>query len=356
MRAALRPLAPAALPALIVMLIALAPLAAPRLIAPRAAASPASLALPARPEAPEAPAASPSPSSAPDPRAAPDPAPGDAAIARAWLQAEGPSLASDLAGADGQAALGEPVQVHRWSTGFLDGSAPEDPLPAAALWAAPILVDGEPVGAIAVIVADSTAQGTTIEDGLLAAALVEAAPGRATAPGASQAPPAARAHPTSPAPASTAAAPPTEAQGAIIVLGRSTDWYLVSGGRVRAASHGAQAMLAGPISLRDYSAAILQRSQTTPPAPAPAIGKGEDSSLSAHQQAEVSAAVAIGLLLIILTVRRERRILAPARPPARTRPRRAPEPIRPDRAPAKRGDDAPETTKTPEMARTPEQP
>ncbi|WP_366181177.1 hypothetical protein ABXS69_03445 [Actinomyces timonensis] len=337
MRAALRLLAPAALTVLIVMLIA-----------PRAAASPE---LPARPAAPEA--LAPSPSSAPDPRAAADPAPGDDGIARAWLQAQGPSLASGLAAADGQAALGEPVQVHRWSAGFLDGSAPEAPLPAAALWAAPVLVDGDPVGAIVVIVADSTAEGTTIEDGLLAAALVEAASPRAAAP-ASQAPSTARTRPTSPAPSSTSAAPPSEAQGAIIVLGQSTDWYLVSGGQVRAASHGAQAMLAGPISLRDYSAAILQRSQTTPPAPA--IGKGEDSALSPDQQAEVAVAVAIGLLLIILTVRRERRVLAPSRPPARTRPWRAPAPVRPDRAPAKQDDDAPETIKTPEMARTPEQP
>ncbi|GGO96516.1 hypothetical protein [Actinomyces gaoshouyii] len=329
MRGVLRLLALSALP----VLIALAPLAASRLlIVPRAAASPAP---PVRPTAPVAPTSSSSLSTVLDPHAAADPAPGDDGIARAWLRAQGPSLASSFAAADGRAALGEPVQAHRWSTGFLDGSAPEAPLPAAALWAAPVLVDGDPVGAIAVIVTASTAQGTAIEDGLLAAALVEAASARTIADAASQ-------------------ALPSDAQGAIIVLGHSTDWYLVSGGRVRAASHGAQAVLAGPISLRDYSAAILQRSHTT--SPAPVIGKAEDSSLSPDQQAQVAAAVVIGLLLIIITVRRERRILSPARPPARSRPWRAAEPVRPDRAPAKQHDGAPETTKTPEMARTPEQP
>ncbi|GAV94544.1 major facilitator superfamily transporter [Actinomyces denticolens] len=113
-------------------------------------------------------------------------------------------------------------------------------------------------------------------------------------------------------------------------------------------------MLAGPISLRDYSTALLQRSRAA--TTAPAVGSGEDSALSSDQQAEVAAAVGIGVLLIIITVRRERRILAPARPPARTRPRRTAGIARPDRAPARQGDDAPEMTRTPEMARTPEQP
>lgn len=341
MRTAARLLAPAAIPALIVMLMVVAPLAASRLlITPRAAASPVP---PAHRPTPTAPAA---PSSAPDPHAAADPAPGDEAVAASWLRAEGPSLASSLA-AGGSAAFGEPTQVHRWSSGFLDGSAPDAPLPAAALWAAPVLVDGNPIGAIAVIVADSTAQGITIEDEILAAALVEAASSRPTAPAVP------RTTPAAPTP-SAGAALPSGPQGAVIVLGQSTDWYVVSGDRARAASHGAQAMLAGPISLRDYSTALLQRSRAA--TTAPAVGSGEDSALSSDQQAEVAAAVGIGVLLIIITVRRERRILAPARPPARTRPRRTAGIARPDRAPARQGDDAPEMTRTPEMARTPEQP
>jgi len=337
------------IPALIAVLMVLAPLAAARLlIAPRAAASPA---LPARSTTPTAPASS---STIPDLHAAADPAPGDEAIARAWLQDQGPSLASGMAASGGSATLGQPAQVHRWSTGFLDGSAPEAPLPAAALWVAPVLVDDDPIGAIAVVVADSTAQGAPVEDELLAAALLETASPQASAPGSTQAPPTARTPSASPSPTSTGSASPSGAQGTVIVLGQSTDWYVVSGGQARAASHGAQEMLAGPISLDDYSAVILQRSHGT--TPAPAVGsKGEDSVLSSDQQAEVAAAVGLGLLLIVMTVRRERRVLAPTRPPAKPRRWRTAEVARPDQAP-KRGEGSAEDAKTPEMARTPEQP
>ena len=331
------------IPALVVVLMMLAPLAAARLlIAPSAAASPA------RPTAPA------SSSTIPDLHAAADPAPGDEAIARAWLQDQGSSLASGMAASGASTTLGQPAQVHRWSTGFLDGSAPEAPLPAAALWVSPVLADGDPIGAIAVVVADSTAQGAPVEDELLAAALLETASPQASAPGSTQAPPTARTPSASPSPTSTGSASPSGAQGTVIVLGQSTDWYVVSGGQARAASHGAQEMLAGPISLDDYSAVILQRSHGT--TPAPAVGsKGEDSVLSSDQQAEVAAAVGLGLLLIVITVRRERRVLAPTRPPAKPRRWRTAEVARPDQAP-KRGEGSAEDAKTPEMARTPEQP
>lgn len=197
---------------------------------------------------------------------------------QAWIDGEGDELVAARIG--GQASVGPLVRLRTWAPGFLDGTEP-DAAPVQSLsWMAVVDVEHQPTALLVVTADGDGAEGILLEDAELAGAVTSVVPVASLV-------------------RDETGLPQGEAA-----------WYAVANGTVTALNDQAASLLAGPVPLSVYSVAVRERIAQGSASPAPAAASaGDDGSM----WTTVGVAVLIGVLVLAVTVRHERRVLAPLR-------------------------------------------
>ncbi|MDO4242508.1 MAG: hypothetical protein Q4C85_01870 [Actinomyces sp.] len=211
-----------------------------------------------------------------------------AALAQTWADDQGADLVARSLGAG--ASTGPLVQAHVWASGFLDGTSPyAAPLPEP-VWAAAVEVDGEPTAVLVVRVeADGPSDdaggvsGVLVSDQSLATGLVGLDPQAVLVREA------------------------VDSGG----ISREDAWYAVSKRTVSALGSTASAQLAGAVPMVTYAAVLRDRSTPTATTVEPSGADEGDSDLMVWVTS--GGVVLIGLAILLLTIRHERRVMAPLR-------------------------------------------
>ncbi|BDA64876.1 hypothetical protein [Actinomyces capricornis] len=230
---------------------------------------------PGTPETPQAPGPDQAaPSSEGTPQAG-FPADDPRARAQAWMNQEGVTQVRQHTGEQGEVSVGEPVAVHAWAPGFLDGSQPQAPPVETGSWAAPVTAGGEPAGVLLVSVDGEEVTGEVEEDKTLAMDLASTTTG-------------------------------------MVVHDSSADaWYSVSGQTVTALGSRAASLLAGPVDLVEYGHVLRERAEARPTASPPPAVQPESGDWAVW--GPVLGVVAVGVITVVVTIRHERKVTAPLR-------------------------------------------
>ncbi|MBO3724437.1 hypothetical protein J5X07_05230 [Actinomyces bowdenii] len=195
--------------------------------------------------------------------------------AQEWMNQEGITQVRQHTGEQGEVSVGEPVAVHAWDPGFLDGSRPEARPVATGSWAAPVTAGGEPAGVLLVSVDGEQITGEVEEDKTLAMDMAAATTG-------------------------------------IVVHDSSADaWYSVSGQTVTALGTRAASLLAGPVDLVEYGHVLRERAEAHPTASPPPAVRPESGDWAVW--GPVLGVVAVGVITVVVTIRHERKVTAPLR-------------------------------------------
>lgn len=205
-----------------------------------------------------------------------DPAP---EVPQEWVDGQGAQMVAEELG--DEATMGPLVRLRSWAPGFLDGDDPAASPVLSPSWMVIVDVDQEPVALLVVDVDGDTVQPTLVEDAELAGAV------------------------TSMVPTSMIVRDQTDAGGG------GDAWYAVSNGVVTALNDRASSYLAGPVPLAVYSVALRER--RTEQTGAPSVADASASTQNRAVWMTTGAVVLVGLVVVAVTIRHERRVLAPLR-------------------------------------------
>lgn len=199
---------------------------------------------------------------------------GQRAAVAAWASKDGLALLRQAVGADARITLSGPVAVRAWNE---DPSAnADDPTVSTDDWAVAATVDGTATAVLLATDAASAPTGQLVQDTDVADAVADL----------------------------------DGAQGTDLVRDADGAWYLLADSTVTAVGTAARAELAGPVEVGAYLDVLRERrSGETGGTTATATSSGRDWSV----WATVAGVVLVGAVIIVITVRHERRVMAPLR-------------------------------------------
>ncbi|VEG27528.1 hypothetical protein [Actinomyces howellii] len=230
------------------------------------------------------------------PSTTPAPASGEAttaaaqALAQDWVDSEGSDLVARSLGPG--ASTGTLIQAHAWAPGFLDGSAPYAAPVPQPVWAATVEVGGEPTAVLVIRVGSQDADGAA-EPGGVSGVLVDDADLATGLAGLE--------------PQEVVVHEAVDPGG----ISRQDAWYAVARRTVRALGSAASGCLAGVVPMATYSAVLRDRS--SPTAVAAEQPRQDEGGSDLAVWLTSAGVLLIGLTILVLTIRHERRVMAPLR-------------------------------------------
>ncbi|WP_150118446.1 hypothetical protein [Actinomyces radicidentis] len=196
------------------------------------------------------------------------------AAVSSWASNGGLALVRQAVGADADVALSEPVAVRAWNEAAAADAA--DPTARTDDWTVAVTVDDAATAVLLVSAAGSDPTGQLVQDADVAGAVDEL----------------------------------VGARGTELVRDSDGAWYLLADSTVTAVGTAARAELAGPVEVGAYLDVLRERRGGDAGATT-AAGTSSGSDWSVW--ATVVGVVLIGIAITVITVRHERRVMAPLR-------------------------------------------